>query len=334
MRVFVTGATGFIGRRLVERLSADGHEVTAMVRALGHECSGAAHCMAGRLEDEPTQLARLMRGCETVFHLAAKVSFDPSKLPELMAVNGEGTRCFLEAARLAHVQRVVVVSSACTVGLSAAADEILDESSTADAALEDRNPYLKSKRAAEKHCQDAANAGQQAIIVNPTTVFGPGDRTLNSGTLIRQVALGRFVPMPPGGSNVVDIDDVVDGILAAAQRGRSGERYILGGANLTFHEILSQIAKVVGRRPIFVPVKAGARLPMMAAAWLVGRITGSRLITPQIIGDTFAYKFYSSRRAEAELGWRAKRAFGDTLAAAWEYYVREGLIAAPEGVAA
>jgi dihydroflavonol-4-reductase len=334
MRAFVTGASGFIGRRLVQELARQGHQVTALLHRDAQELPTPIAKVQGSLEDGPDKLAEGMAGHDVVYHLAAQVSFDPRRLADLLRVNGEGTRSVLSAARKAGVGRTVVVSSACTIGFSDRAERVLDEITPFDPRWAERNPYLHSKHVTEAHAAEAARAGQWVTIVNPTTVFGPGDRTLNSGTLVRQVAQSPAVPVPPGGSNVVDVDDVVNGILAAAERGQPGRRYILGGANLMFREIIDRIASVIGRRPILVPLPRVARLPMMAAAWLVQKTTGSRLITPQIISDTFAYKFFSSRRAEDELGWRAGRDFTTTLAAAWKYYRQEGLIAAPGGVAA
>jgi dihydroflavonol-4-reductase len=334
MRAFVTGATGFIGRRLVDRLLETGAEVTAMARGREPAAPPAACLVNIALEDGPERLAEPMAGHDVVFHLAAKISFDPRSLPELLRVNGDGTRAVLAAARLAGVPRTVCVSSACTIGLSNRPDVVLDEDTPFDPRWEARNPYLRSKRLGEAYASEAVQAGQWVTVVNPTTVFGAGDRSLNSGTLLKQVAEARVLPVPPGGSNVVDVDDVVDGILAAAGHGRPGRRYILGGRNLAFREIIKRISSVVGRRPRLLTMRSAAKGPMMLGAWLVGQVAGSRLLTPQIVGDTFAYKFYSSRRAEVELGWRARRDFDRTLAAAWDYYRREGLIRAAVGATA
>jgi dihydroflavonol-4-reductase len=188
---------------------------------------------------------------------------------------------------------------------------------------------MASKRAGELHAIDAAKAGQHVVIVNPTTVFGPGDWSLNGGTLFKQVATANILPIPCGGTNVVDVIDVVEGILAALRNGRCGERYILGAHNLRYRELLSGIGEAVGRHPISIPLFTAARLPMKAAAWLVHRLTHNRLITPQIIEDTFAFKFFSCEKAERQLGWRPRRDLRQTLADAWAYYRREDLIPAP-----
>ncbi len=329
MRALVTGATGFIGRRLIGELLRAGDSVTALVRSEAQDLPIGVATRPASMEDGVEHLTTCMRGHDIVYHLAARVSFNPAESAELLRVNAEGTRRILAAACQAGVRRSVIVSSACTMGISHDPSVVLDEDSPLDPLLVRRNPYLASKLAAERHALEAVDRGQWVTIVNPTTVFGTGDRSLNSGTLVRQVAQARIIPVPSGGSNVIDIDDVVAGIRAAARRGRAGVRYILGGANLRFREIIEHIAHVIERRPIIVPMPAAARRPMMAAAWLIQWITGSRLLTPQIVGDTFSYKFYSCRRAELELSWRARRSFTATLADAWEYYLREGLIALP-----
>ncbi len=329
MRAFVTGATGFLGRRLVDRLLADGHNVTALVRSHEHGLPSAVTTIPGQLPDDADALDTGLARIDVIFHLAAFVSFDPHQSDRLLHVNAEGTRVILSAARDAGVAKTVVVSSACTIGLARRSNSLLDESTPTNPTLLQRNPYMCSKCAAEAYAIEAAAKGLNVIIVNPTTVFGPGDRSLNSGTLVKQVAESAVVPVPAGGSNVVNIDDVIEGILAAACKGQPGARYILGGENLYFSEIYRQIANVVGRAPLFVSVPRFAKPAMTALAWAIQRITGSRLITPQIVADTFAFKFFSSARAERELGWKARRTFSDTLAAAWDYYQREGLIKTP-----
>lgn len=333
-RVFVTGATGFIGRRLVERLLADGHQVTALVRPQPQRRAGlpiGTHRVEGTLENNASSLTRLLADHDILYHLAAKVSFDPRRRSELIQVNAEGTRRLLTAARNAGVRRTVFVSSACTIGLSNSGNDILDEQTPFAPKLTKRNPYLHSKHLAEQAVHKAVDHGQDVTTVNPTTVFGPGDHALNSGTLVRQVATARVMPVPPGGSNVVDVDDVVAGILAAGHRGQAGKRYILGGENLPFAQIIQRIAAVVGRTPRCIPLPGMAKPPMILAAWLMQRATGSALITPQIIADTFAFKYYASALARAELGWRARRSFTDSVTAAWAYYRQENLIAAPAG---
>jgi dihydroflavonol-4-reductase len=258
-----------------------------------------------------------------VYHLAAAISFDPRRRAELVAVNAQGTAHVLAAARTWGA-RTVVVSSACTLGVSTAANRILDEDAAVVPALADRNPYMASKLGAETAAREAAG-GQDVVVVNPTTVYGPGDDSLNSGTLVTQLARSWIVPVPPGGTNVVDVDDVVDGILCAADRGGRGRRYVLGGENLTFAEVFRTVARVVGRRPRFVPVPRSSELLLSVAARIAGPLTGSRFLTPQIVEDLFRYKHYSSARACRELGWSPRFRFPDSVSRAWAYYRARGL---------
>ncbi len=317
MNVFVTGATGFIGRRLVRRLVDDGHSVRVLVRGVADGLPSAVETVRGDLLDD--SLGGAGEGCERLYHLAALVTFDSRLRADLLAVNGEGTVRLLAAAERWGVERTVVVSSACTLGLSDAAERVLDESSPLDPRLAARNPYLESKLAAER-------AARGAVVVNPTTCYGPGDRSLNSGTLVKKVAEGSVLPVPPGGSNVVDVDDVVEGILLAGDRGRVGERYVLGGSNLAFAEIMETIAEAVGRRPRWVPVPRASRPLFGAAAWMLGKLTGSRFLTPQIVEDLFAFKYYSSDKARRELGYAPRFTFAESVGRAWKFYTENGLM--------
>lgn len=222
-----------------------------------------------------------------------------------------------------------MVSSAITCGLASTSTELLNETAADDPHRAARNPYLASKRAAERFAVEASAAGLHVVIVNPTTVIGPGDHSLNSGTLFTQVATGRVVPVPPGGTNVVDVDDAAEGILAGLHRGRSGQRYIIGGRNLPYRDLFRRIAEVVGRHPVWLPLGAAARNPMKAAAWAIQQLRASRLITPQVVEETFAFKYFDCGKAAAELGWTPRRDLRRTLADAWSYYVREHLIHPP-----
>ena len=344
MRALVTGATGFLGGRLAERLCSDGAEVVALVR-VGGASVPRVNCVAGQGRPayirqvpwlpkgvrvvtgdilQPESLGEAGRGCDRLYHLAALVTFDPRRRAELLRVNGEGTANVLAAARRWGVERCVVASSAITLGLSDSAERVLDEEARASDEQARGNPYLASKLEAERVALDAARE-QQVVVVNPTTVYGAGDRSLNSGTLVLKIAHSRLVPVPPGGGNVVDADDVAEGIVAAGERGQSGRRYVLGGENLPFAAIFATIAEAVGRRPRWLRLPRWTRDPMAAAAWLAGRLTGNRFLTAQIVRDLFAFKYCSSARAERELGWAARRSFRESVERAWAFYRREGL---------
>ncbi|MDR3641684.1 MAG: NAD-dependent epimerase/dehydratase family protein [Humidesulfovibrio sp.] len=325
MRAFVTGATGFIGKRLVAALLREGAEVDALVRGDHTRLPRGVRPVAGDIMAPDLAMAS-SGGYDALFHLAGFVSFKAEMRAELRRVHEEGTRNVLNAARAWGGGTVVVASSACTIGLSSHPGTVLDETSPADPNLARRNPYLDSKLGLERVCAEAAAAGQHVVVVNPTTIYGPGDASLNSGTLIKAVVTSAMVPVPAGGSNVADVDEVVAGFIAAARKGRSGERYILGGRNLRFAEIVKTVARAAGRRPALLPLPGLLAGPMAVAAWGLGLAGGGRFLTPQIVGDLFGFKYYSSAKAQRELGWLASRPFEETVTDALAYYREEGLI--------
>jgi dihydroflavonol-4-reductase len=207
----------------------------------------------------------------------------------------------------------------------------LNEDSPSPDHLTRTNSYLESKLLCEKAAFDASR-DQRVVIVNPSTIYGPGDYTLNSGTLVLKVAGARILPVPPGGGNVVDVDDVVEGIVAAGEKGLSGRRYILGGANLSFADIFATIARVVHVRPRYLPLPSYMREPMALAARLAMTLSRNRFVTPQIIRDLFSFKYYSSRRAEQDLNWSAGRSFQDTIERAWNFYAEQGIVKSSNAV--
>ncbi len=326
MRCFITGATGFIGRHVVDILLRQGHEVVALVRHNAADLPPAVRAVKADLLDVAS-LRSSMRGCELAFHLAALITFDLRQRHELRRVNCQGTESLLAAAAQSGVRRAIIASSACTLGISACAAEIRDERRYASLAEEARNPYLASKIAAER----AASAfldRLEVVIVNPTTVYGPGDRTLNSGTLFLRLARGNVIPVPPGGSNVIDVEDTAAGFVAAAERGRSGERYVLGGENLSFAEIFQVIAAALGRSPSWLPLPPWLCFPTVLAVALLNLVQRDRFFTPQIAADLFAFKYYTSAKAKSELGWKPLYTFAESAQRALLYYRARGLLQA------
>lgn len=261
MRVAITGATGLVGANLANLLTEGGHEVLCTRRA----SSRAAHLaelpiqwVEAHLGDQAA-LARAFNGCELVFHCAASVDVSPRPTPEQIDTNVEGTRRVLGAARQAGVRRVVHCSSVVAIGLSETGEPI-DETATWNHdkfGLDDG--YAITKRDAEAVVREAVAAGQDAVMVNPTYMFGPFDSRPSSGRMIIEVARGRALAASSGFNNFADVRAVVRGMWAAAERGRPGERYILGGRDLTYFDAFSLIAEVVGaRKPSLTLPKAPA----------------------------------------------------------------------------
>lgn len=252
MKALVTGSTGFVGANLVEGLNAAGHEVRALHRSNSRldALTGLTYKpVIGDLLD-PASLKAAMDGVDWVFHVAAVSDYwRQNGAAWLYSVNVGGTRNVLEAALAAGVRRVVYTSSVASLGVPPSSegqiDHPLNESATFNIAPV-LSPYGHSKHLAEMVVQEFVDRGLDAVIVNPTVILGPRDLNLISGSAITAVYRRQAPAVPPGGVNYVDVADVVAGHIAAAERGRTGERYILGAHNLTHQQAGAIIAEVVG----------------------------------------------------------------------------------------
>ncbi|MFC2043103.1 NAD-dependent epimerase/dehydratase family protein, partial [Chloroflexota bacterium] len=252
MLALVTGSTGFIGSHLCRALTAAGHEVRAFHRPnsslllLGN--LDVEHCIGD--VTQPDSLADSLKDVEVVFHTAAKLGIPRD--PDLMyAVTVGGTRNVLNAAKTSGVRRVIHTSTVAALGVPEKPHIIhitppaMDENHTWNFPPK-WWPYGHSKYLAEMEVQNAVANGLDAVIVNPALVIGAGDINRVGGNVIIKAAQGILIAAPPGGLNVVHIDDVVRGHLAAHESGRVGERYILGGQNLGHMKFLQIVADVVG----------------------------------------------------------------------------------------
>jgi dihydroflavonol-4-reductase len=328
VRVLVTGASGFLGSHLVTQLLAAGHEVraahrpgdpTELLDGLGVETD------AFDLLDREAVL-RAAAGAEAIFHAAALVTFRRERYDEQMRVNVEGTRAILAAARAAGVRRLVYTSTVSVLGIPE--EGSIGDEGTAFNWGRYRLGYMDSKRAAEALVLEAAASGLDAVCLLPGTFFGPGDIAFNAGEYIRQASLGRLLAYPAGGTNVVHVGDVARGHLLALERGRRGERYILGGENLTYRDLFSMIAEEVGVRPPRIPLLRRLLLGLGRAAETAGRLSGSRLAVPFDEGLAVAASsrlFYSSAKAERELGY-ASRPAREAIRDAVRWYRERALV--------
>jgi dihydroflavonol-4-reductase len=234
MRAFVTGGTGFIGGAVVRRLLEAGHEVRALVRpgADTRQLDGLlVELIEGDLSD-PECLRRGMGCCDWVFHIAALYSYWGHPAEDFIQTNVEGTRGVLEAARQEGVARIVYTSSIAALGVHADHTPATEDTPSS---LADRiGPYQRSKFLAQQVAIDFARQGLPVVIVNPSTPVGVGDhKPTPTGQIIVDFLNGRMFGYVDTGLNIVDVEDVAAGHLLAAERGRVGERYVLGGQNLT-----------------------------------------------------------------------------------------------------
>lgn len=326
-RALVTGGTGFVGANLVAGLAEEG----IAVRVLQRESSSLEalegltyETVVGDVLDEAEALATAMEGCQWVFHVAAVSDYWRQPAELLYRVNVEGTRRVLAAAQMAGVQRFVFTSSLAAMGLPRPGER-LDEGDTFNLSPS-RFPYGHSKHLAEEEVQGAVAGGLEAVIVNPAVVLGPRDVNQTSGSIVVEAARGLVPFVPPGGVNYVAVSDVVAGHIAAARRGRVGERYILGAHNLAHAEALPAICRVVGRRPPRLKLP-GWVLPPAAVAVCASRALFGR---PQILDENQVRLLGAEIYADAGKALREldlpQTPFLDTVQATYNWYNKHGYL--------
>lgn len=309
MKIFLTGATGFVGHHVARALAAEGAELRLLARRNSNLANleglpGEIH--TGDL-GEPESLASALTGCDAVVHVAADYRLWVPDPRTMYRVNVEGTRALLRLAREAGVPRVVYTSSVATMRFRADGG-LVDEDTPVS--LEDMvGHYKRSKFLAEQEAVAAAQAGQQVVILNPTTPVGPNDvKPTPTGRIFVDFLKGRFPAYMDTGLNLVDVEEVARAHVAALTQGRPGQRYILGGENLTLKGILDRLAAITG-----VPAPR-VRIPFAAAwtyaffeEWITGRILGREpRATREEVRMGRKKMFASSARAERELGFRVR----------------------------
>lgn len=325
---FITGGTGFVGANLVQALNE--REISARVLLRPSSPQTALQglhyeTVTGDVLDDPDALAQAMEGCDWVFHVAAVADYWRQERDLLYRVNVKGTRHVLQAAQRAGVQRFVFTSSQAALGLPDKEGQPLDESHTFNLSP-DSFPYGHSKALAEDEVRAAAEQGLHAVIVNPSIVLGPRDVNQISGSLVVEAARGRLRFAVPGGANFIDVADVAAGHIAAAEKGRSGERYILGNHNLRHSEAVSTICDVVGRsRPrVTVPARflPPAALLVRAARAVLGNMVPVDANQVRLMG---AFIYADNSKAVSELS-LPQTPFRETVQRTYNWYNRNGYV--------
>jgi dihydroflavonol-4-reductase len=311
MTVLVTGATGFVGSAVAQQLVARGETVRVLVRA-GSDRRNIADLpvepVEGDLRDGAS-LQRALRGCRALYHVAADYRIWIPRPEEIYETNVAGSVRLLRAAAAEGVERIVYTSSVAVLG-------VLPDGNPADEETPVRladmiGHYKRSKFLAEEAVRGLIHdEGLPVVIVNPSTPIGPRDvKPTPTGRLIVEAATGRMPAFVDTGLNVVHVDDVATGHVLAYERGVVGERYVLGGENLTLRQILTEIARLCGRRPPRVRLPHGLVMPLAFAAEAVSRVTGREpFVTVDGLRMARKKMFFSSAKAEATLGYRARPA--------------------------
>jgi dihydroflavonol-4-reductase len=318
VKALVTGATGFVGAAVARALLSRGAAVRVLARrgsARGNLDGLAVEVAEGDLT-QVDSLRAALAGCDALFHVAADYRLGARDPAQLYRANVDGTRNVLDAARAAGVRRVVYTSSVGTVGIP---KDGTPGSESTPVTLDDMiGHYKRSKFLAEEVARAAAANGQDVVIASPSTPVGPGDvKPTPTGQLVLDAAAGRMPAYVDTGLNIVHVDDVAAGHLLAFDRGRSGERYILGGEDMSLREILGQIGGIVGRKPPSIRLPYAAILPVAYVAEAVARITGrSGRVTLEGVRMSRKRMFFSSAKAQRELGYRWRpplEAFRDAI---------------------
>lgn len=307
MTVLVTGATGFLGSHVARLLVERGERVRVLVRP---ESAGRVaealpgNCVEAVLGDlrEPASLDRAMQGVDVAYHVAADYRLWARRPADLYDSNVTGTRNLLEAARRANLAKLVYTSTVGTIAVPRGGS-LPDE--TASTSIDGMiGHYKRSKWLAEQEVLRAAGEGLPVVIVNPTTPVGPGDaKPTPTGRIVVDFLNGRMPAYVDSGLNFVPVEDAAAGHLLAAERGRVGERYILGGENLTLKRVLAILSQVSGRRAPFVRLPHAVALGAGYVDAAISRVLGREPRIP-LEGVRMARHsmFVSDRKARTELG--------------------------------
>lgn len=326
MKIFVTGATGFVGAHVARHLACQGAQLRLLVRATSNlaNLEGLdAETVTGDLR-EPESLRTAMRGCEAVMHVAADYRLWVRDPNAMYAANVEGTRGLLRVAREEGVRRCVYTSSVATMGFKADGT-IVDEATPVG--LENMiGHYKRSKFLAEQAAVEAAQAGQEVMVLNPTTPIGARDvKPTPTGRIVVDFLNRKFPAYMDTGLNLVDVREVARAHGAALEMGRVGERYILGGENLTLKQILDKMAAITGLKSPTMRVPASVAMAFAYFdEWVTGRMLGREpRATVEEVRMGKKKMFASSAKAERELGFRALPV-DDALRLAIEWFRAHG----------
>jgi dihydroflavonol-4-reductase len=324
--ILITGASGFVGSAIAITARRAGYRVRVLVRAASPRgnIQPGDNVVIGDIRDRAS-LVEALRGVRHLIHAAADYRLWSRTPSEIITTNAEGTRCVMEEALRAGVERIVYTSSVATIALRD--DTPADERSPL-AEQDAIGAYKKSKVIAERLVEDMVQRQRlPAVIVNPSTPIGPRDvKPTPTGRIIVEAASGRMPAFVDTGLNMVHVDDVAAGHLAALARGTIGERYILGGENVYLRDMLAEIARVVGRKPPRVRLPIAPLYPLAVVAEGVGLITGREpFLTLDGLRMAGHHMFFNDAKARRELGY-STRPYREGIADAIAWFRQHGYL--------
>ena len=326
MRVFITGATGFVGAHVARKYASEGASLRLLTRQSSRLDALAgldAETVVGDLR-EPEKLRTALSGCDTVVHVAADYRLWVRDPEQMYAANVDGTRELLRLARETGVQRVVYTSSVATMGFKS--DGTIVNEDTPVSLADMIGHYKRSKFLGEQEAIKAAKAGQHVMILNPTTPVGPGDaKPTPTGRIIVDFLNKKFPAYVDTGLNLVDVDEVARMHVEALDHGTPGERYILGGENLTLKQILDRMSAITG---LPSPTMKVPHSVAMAFAFFDETFTGKILgkeprATVEAVRMGKKMMFATSAKAERDLGFKVLPIY-NALRSAIEWFVANG----------
>jgi dihydroflavonol-4-reductase len=335
MKAFITGATGFVGSHVARALASSGADLRLLVRAssrtenlAGLNAERQVELTTGDLL-QPESLAPALAGCDALFHVAADYRLWMRHPEEMYRCNVDGTRALLEAARKAGVRRAVVTSSVATMGFTRSGEPADEDSPVALAEMVGH--YKRSKFVAEQAAIAASGAGFDVVVVNPTTPVGEQDiKPTPTGRIVVDFLKRKFPAYVDTGLNLVDVREVARAHVLAFERGRGGERYILGGENVMLKQLLDRLAAITGLPSpnVRVPLAVAMAAALVDTGWngyLRGREPRATVDSVRMARKKM---WASSAKAERELGFRTIPV-EDALRRAVSWFVEHGYAPAP-----
>lgn len=316
-KILITGVSGFIGQKLTKKLRAK-EQIIGFCR---HK---ADIKNIRQINDDLLNISRYkeeFRGVKCVYHLAALINFHKNSLEESLRINVLGTKKLLETCRKIGIKKFLFVSSGARLGFAKDNHSLVNENN--DYVPPKSNPYAYSKYLAEREVLKYSKYFG-VVIVNPSTVYGDGDKKGNSIFLVKLVAAGKLRIFFPGGTSYIDIDDLIDGLILAMKFGRNKESYILSRENLTYRDLINRIAKVLKKGKIIFTVPRFTYSPAIAAFKIIERFLPSfKLINSNILEGFYQYRYFNTSKAGKELGLKPKYKIEDSVRKISNFYEKK-----------